>query len=55
MDGNLLALLPAGLENVSKAISMGHFEEIADALIAWRPVQYEIYGFASVLNDLDPL
>ena len=31
MDGNLLALLPAGLENVSKAISMGHFAAIADA------------------------
>jgi hypothetical protein len=28
---NLLALLPAGLENVSTAISMGHFEAIADA------------------------
>jgi hypothetical protein len=28
---NLIALLPAGLENVSKAISMGHFEAIADA------------------------
>jgi hypothetical protein len=28
---NLLALLPAGLENVSKAISMGHFEAISDA------------------------
>jgi hypothetical protein len=28
---NLLALLPTGLENVSKAISMGHFAAIADA------------------------
>jgi hypothetical protein len=28
---NLIALLPAGLENVSKAISMGHFYAIADA------------------------
>jgi hypothetical protein len=28
---NLLALLPNGLENVSIAISMGHFAEIADA------------------------
>ena len=27
---NLLALLPTGLENVSKAISMGHFAAIAD-------------------------
>jgi hypothetical protein len=28
---NLLALLPTGFENVSKAISMGHFAAIADA------------------------
>jgi hypothetical protein len=28
---NLLALLPSGLENVSKAISMAHFAAIADA------------------------
>jgi hypothetical protein len=28
---NLLALLPTGLKNVSKAISMGHFAAIADA------------------------
>ena len=28
---NLLALLPAGLRNVSKAISVGHFAAIADA------------------------